>query len=397
MATVRLAELLGVLSRATDLAMGQPFDSARTSCLLAVRLAEAAGFSEGELRDVYDYAHLRYIGCNAETDLLASLFGDELELRRDFFLVDQASQSEVVSAVVRAARRATAGQGTVATIKAISRALTGGAAARTSFLGHCEVGRRLANLLGFSEGVIEALGQLYGRWDGKGVPSVTGDEVSPVTMCVTLAQDALNYLRLDGESAAAAVVARRGGMAYRPDLAEVFARHSSTLLAGLDEAPSWQALVDLEPGPPRWLDTRALAEAFGVIADFVDIKSPWTLGHSPAVAALAAGPARLAGLSATDVSLVGHAGLVHDLGTVGVSGGTWGHVGAFSEAQWEQVRLLPYQGDRVLARCAPLAAAGALAVFHHERMDGAGYHRGLAGSAIPAGARILAAADVYSA
>lgn len=245
---VRLAEVLGVLSRATDLAMGLPFDSARPSCVLAVRLAEAAGFPESAVRDVYDYAHLRYVGCNADTDVLASPFGDEIDLRRDFAYVDQGRPTGVAAAIVRAARRSTADEGPVATLRAVSRGLMGGGAARESFLGHCEVGQRLATRLGFGGAVVEGFGQLYGRWDGKGVPGVAGDEVSPIAMCVTLAQDAVNYSRLGGPSAATAVVSRRAGRVYRPDLAETFLKQSSALLADLVEPPSWQGMLDLEPG-----------------------------------------------------------------------------------------------------------------------------------------------------
>ena len=133
------------------------------------------------------------------------------------------------------------------------------------------------------------------------------------------------------------------------------------------------------------------------MADFADIKSPYTLGHSPGVAALAAGAARRCGLVEADVTALRRAGLLHDIGRVGVSAGIWGKEGALSEREWEQVRLHSYYTDRVLARPEPLRRLGALASQHHERMDGSGYHRALAGAALSPPARILAAADAYQA
>lgn len=79
---VRRADFLMALAYATDLATGQSRDFALRSCVLAMRLAEVAGLDNHERRNVYHQALLRYIGCNADTHLLASAFGDEIALRR---------------------------------------------------------------------------------------------------------------------------------------------------------------------------------------------------------------------------------------------------------------------------------------------------------------------------
>src|SRR5216684_8969779 len=85
---LRLAELMAALSLATDLGMGQPMEYALCVCVLSVRLGEALGLSESELREVYYLALLRHIGCNVETYRMADLFGNELALRTDFAAVD---------------------------------------------------------------------------------------------------------------------------------------------------------------------------------------------------------------------------------------------------------------------------------------------------------------------
>ncbi|MFN8458030.1 MAG: LuxR family transcriptional regulator, partial [Anaerolineae bacterium] len=72
---VRLAEVVAALSLATDLGMGQPLEFALSSCVLAVRLGEALGWSDDALREIYYQAMLRYIGCNVDTHLLAAIVG----------------------------------------------------------------------------------------------------------------------------------------------------------------------------------------------------------------------------------------------------------------------------------------------------------------------------------
>ncbi len=91
--TIRLTELMSALSLATDLGMGQPMEYALCVCVLSIRLGEALGLSDSELRNVYYLALLRHIGCNAETYRMAALFGDELVLRSDYAIVDSRQTS----------------------------------------------------------------------------------------------------------------------------------------------------------------------------------------------------------------------------------------------------------------------------------------------------------------
>jgi HD-GYP domain-containing protein (c-di-GMP phosphodiesterase class II) len=267
-----------------------------------------------------------------------------------------------------------------------------------SFAGHCEVAQRLARRLGFGESLIVCLGQVYERWDGKGLPrKLKGDQVAPAVQLVTLAQDAIVWTRIGGPDAAVATVRKRSGGAYMPLMAERFCDQARTIVAGLDEEPSWESVLALEPGQRNSLSDEEFDRSCAALADFADIKSPYAVGHSPAVAALAGGAGRRCGLVETDVTGLRRAGLLHDIGRVGISAGIWGKEGALSDREWEQVRLHTYYTDRILARPAPLRRLGALASQHHERMDGSGYHRASSGQTLAPAARILAAADAYQA
>ena len=138
-------------------------------------------------------------------------------------------------------------------------------------------------------------------------------------------------------------------------------------------------------------------DALEAIGEFADLKSPWTIGHSRGVADLAAEAARGSGLPSGDVVAIRRAGAVHDLGRLGVSNAVWDKRGALTRSELERVRLHPYLSERMLAFSPALAPLGAIAVQHHERLDGSGYPRGVSGDAITPMGRILAAADCYHA
>ena len=107
------------------------------------------------------------------------------------------------------------------------------------------------------------------------------------------------------------------------------------------------------------MDEDELRSALETFADYADVKSPWFLGHSRAVAGLAAEAARRAHLPASDVGLVESAGLVCRIGTIGVSSRTWDRPGPLSGFEWERVRTVPYLTERVLRRQPRLAEIGA--------------------------------------
>jgi hypothetical protein len=76
------------------------------SCLLGVRLGQAVGLTAEELRETYYEALLRYVGCNAEAHIVAALFGDEMELRRDLLVIDRSILLARGRVILRAVQRA---------------------------------------------------------------------------------------------------------------------------------------------------------------------------------------------------------------------------------------------------------------------------------------------------
>lgn len=98
-----------------------------------------------------------------------------------------------------------------------------------------------------------------------------------------------------------------------------------------------------------------------------------------------------------DMATLRRAGLLHDLGRLGVSNAVWERRVPLDPASRERVRLHAYLTDRMLAGVAALDTARRIAVRHHERLNGSGYPAGLRGAELSSADRILAAADVYHA
>lgn len=394
---IRQAEILVALSRATELAMGQPADLALRSCVLAVDLARALGMARENVREVFYLALMRYIGCNAETYALTALFGDEIALRRALAPIDLGRASELMPVLLRLIVEARADSPPVGRLWGALRALlTSKAIGRDVLNGHCEVAERFGTRLGFEPRVVRNLGQLYARWDGKGIPpGLKGEAISPAVRLVTLAQDAITLDDAYGLQRCVQLLKRRRASIYDPRMTDCLVAGAEAFMSSLAGRTSWQAVLKLEPEPHGYLGEADVDEMFVAFADFIDIKSPFTSGHSRAVAELAAEAARQFGLPKNDAVKLWRAGLVHDLGQVGVSTAILVKRGALSESEWETVRLHPYHAERILSGPALFAELAPLAGSHHERLDGWGYHRGARGGGVSPSARILAAAEAY--
>ena len=268
---------------------------------------------------------------------------------------------------------------------------SGGVEGRNAGASACEVSTALARRLGLPAEVQAGLDQVYERWDGHG-PGSIGGEALCVSARIAHVVDIVEIAdRAGGVAAARELIRRRTGSHFDPEIAGVFDRCAEELLGGLDDVDVMQAALDAEPTPQPRCPRAELEGLARAIADFADLKSPWTLGHSPAVAELAAGAAR--DDEARETLML--AGLLHDLGRVAVPNGIWDKPKPLVAAQWERVRLHTYYTERILARTPVFAGLATLAGAHHERLDGSGYHRGVGGDALSEEMRLLAVADAY--
>src|SRR5216684_4502087 len=391
---LRLAELLAAVSLATDLAHDVPAESALRDSLLAVELARLAGWSEPDLSDVFYLALLYHIGCTGAVAAQSRLgAGDDVNVRR---WMSQANYADRPQLMRIAMTKLVPKWGPANWAPAMAALATAGRDLPEALANTAEAAARLSQRLGASPRVTASLGHAYGRWDGQVFPLLpSGDGLSATARLVHLVHVAQIYHQMGGADAADEVVRRRSGTEFDPELARLWLQNSHDLLRNAPLDSVWDQALYTEPEPHRRVGPAHLDDVCSALADFVDLASPFTSGHSAGVARLAEAAALNAGLDADEVATVRRAGQVHDLGMVSVPNRIWITRRPLNPSEWERVRLHTYHSQRILTLAAPLRSIASVAGLHHERLDASGYHRGLAASAVPLTARILAVAEMY--
>ncbi len=129
------------------------------------------------------------------------------------------------------------------------------------------------------------------------------------------------------------------------------------------------------------------------VSAILEIRDPYTFGHSERVALLAE---RLVLLTAADFlekDTIYRSALLHDIGKVGLPDYLLLKPGPLTPGEWDAVKKHPVMGERILSTVEECKPCARLVRHHHERWDGEGYPDGLKGEEIPLGARIIALAD----
>jgi HD-GYP domain-containing protein (c-di-GMP phosphodiesterase class II) len=385
------------LSLATDLGIGVPLEHGLQSTLIAIRLGEQLGVDAETASQTYYTCLLFYVGCTANADIAAEIFGDHNALTTYGAPVRFGSRMERAAGLMRAVAPPT---GTTLVrarqlaygLPKLARVFPGQVAAL------CEVAQMLTDRLGLPAEIGALFFYVDERWDGKGDPGrAKGEEIPLAVRIVQVARDAAFQRMLGGPDLAARVIRQRAGSAFDPVVAAYLADGAAELLAPHDDASAWDEALAGEPAPQVTLGGEAIERALAAMGDFADLASPFLVGHSAGVAMMAASAGRVFGLDAAEIATVRRAALVHDVGRVAIPVTIWQKPGPLTEDEWERVRLHAYHTERLLTRSPFLAALASVATFHHERLDGSGYHRGVAAAGIARPARLLAAADAYQA
>jgi HD-GYP domain-containing protein (c-di-GMP phosphodiesterase class II) len=391
---VGLSDLLVSLSLATDLGFGQPPEHMARSARIGMRLGRRLGLDANDLATLYDVGILTYVGCPVYGNEAAMLFGDDIDFRANAVEVDLAGFPAMVFMLRRA------GHGTSAFNRARQAAalMTGGGRQVVQQMAeHCSAAGRLATRLGLGEEVRAGIEQSYARWDGRGVPDqLAGTDVSLAARVAHVAEACEVFERSAGVETAVDVVRARSGTHFDPEIAELVATDPKPLFEDLDR-DTIDELLAAAPVERRLLTDDELNGALDAIGDFCDLRCPFFAGHARATSDLVSGATQLMQMPAADAQLASRAALIHDVGRFGVPGSVWAKAGPLTANEQERARMHVYFVERIFNRPEPLRRIGLLAATHHERMDASGYHRGVGGTMLSPGARVLAAADAYHA
>jgi HD-GYP domain-containing protein (c-di-GMP phosphodiesterase class II) len=396
---VRSTDVLGALSLAADMAMGLRAGHGVRGTYMCMQIADALALPAAQRTDLYYSGLLMDAGCTAwASQTAAMVLGDDVVARRElFFLTDWTDPRDLLRWM---AGYLAAGERMDTRLRrSIEFVVRGREFMHEGLRNTAETAARLARRLGRSAGVQEGLRFVFEQWDGGGPYARRGDSIPLVSRIVfaTLFLEVLH--QFGGRDAALHLARRRRGKSLDPDVVDAFvslAEHAE-FWRGLEDESVRDLVRQMEPESPyRLVTADRLVEAAAAFADFADLKSFYTAGHSRRVAALATRIATDMGLPSATVQTIRVAALLHDLGVVAVPSFVLHKAhDRLTAAEWESLRLHPYHGERIVAQVPAFAAAGELVATHHEQPDGGGYPRGVRGEQIPVGARVLAVADAF--
>lgn len=385
---------MAALSLGIDLGFNQPMEHVLRQCLIALRLAELAEVDEETRASVYYTALLLNVGCHSDAHEQAKWFGDDIALKGDKY---RYGLHGVRGAIAGVRRIGSGANGPMERLRVgVEFARSGHRDVDDMIAGHAALARRLGEDLALPEGTLVALGASYEQWDGRGWPGdLSGEDVPLAIRLAGIGEFVEVAHRVHGTAGACDLVRRERGKQFDPRLADEFLANAEILLSELGSVDTWAAVIEAEPVLAVELTEEGFDAALLAIADFIDLKSPYSLGHARAVAELAEAAAVALGMDAVAARLVRRAALVHGFGKLGVSNAILDKAPPLGAGERERIRLIPYVTQRMLRQSPALAPLGAVAVQYCERLDGSGHPGGLSGQAICREARIIGAADTY--
>jgi len=154
-------------------------------------------------------------------------------------------------------------------------------------------------------------------------------------------------------------------------------------------------VISLPVHPPVQLKIRGWFDA--VVALGLKVKDREARAHNLRVARLCVHIGRQMSMSASELRVLARAGLMHDIGKLGIPETVLGKHSALDESEWILMRTHPEMGLNLLDRAGQSSREVLAVLYHHERLDGSGYPYGLKAEAIPIEARIVAVADTFDA
>jgi DNA-binding CsgD family transcriptional regulator len=392
---LRLVDVLASFSLVSDLGFGLPPGESLRSAVIATTLARRLGLDEAAVGDVLYTTLLQHLGCAGFAHETASVYGDELRANSALANTDPSDPRDLVGTFIRATVR---GRPPLEFARIVGYTLLRGDQFGEGFArARCEVGRETARRLDLSTGTQRGLHEVSETWTGGGLLGLHGAAIAPAARLAVVAATAARADAIGGAAAAIATLKRRAGRTLDPGVVTAFIDDATTILDEVRSVDPRDEILALEPTPHATVRAEDLPVVAGALGDIADLKSTYTLGHAAAVAVLATSAATILDLAPAVVERLRVAGLLHDIGRVGVSTSIWERPGPLTTADGEQVRLHAYHSERILRGSAGLEPFAQLAGQHHERLDGSGYHRGAGRRDLGSEDMVLAAADAFQA
>lgn len=397
---VRLSEVVSALSYALDITEGQPQGHAVRSCLIGMRLADTIGLGPQERSDLFYALLLKDLGCSSNAARLCQLFGaDDLTLKRAHKLTDW---TDAAASAKYAYAHAVPDKGAVAKawhVAMLAKKEKGSGAEMTRT--RCERGADIARELGLSEATAGAIRVLDEHWNGLGLPGgLVGTQIPLLGRICTLSQTLEVFAHSHGAEAAYGMARGRRCSWFDPMLVDALDEfeQDTAFWGTLSSVDQLEQVSDLEPEDMVVLaDEDRLDLVCRAFAGVIDAKTPYTAEHSDGVARIAVEIGTELGVPAEQLVTLRRAGLLHDIGKLGVSNLILDKPAKLTDLEMAEMRKHPAHTEEILNRVERFREFAGIAAAHHERLDGSGYHHGVKGDQLDLLSRILAVADIAEA
>lgn len=397
--TVAMSEVLTALSRALDLTEGQPLGHSIRACVVGMRLGEASGLSQDELAELYYALLLKDSGCSSNAAHIAALFGShDHDVKPRMKTVDWDDRTRLA---LETWRNAGMQQSLWSRMRYFMNVARQENMTRDIIEARCERGADIAHRLGFPSGTVEAIRSLDEHWNGKGYPhGKQGDEIPLMSRILNIAQTVEVFLSRDGVDGVEAVLRDRRGRWFDPVLTDLLLdwRNDGSFWASVQSRDAEFEVLSLEPARHvRTVDEQGLDDIAQAFADIIDAKSPFTYRHSSQVAQYACAIGTELGFDEATLTRTRRAGLLHDIGKVGVSNRILDKNGPLDTTERAVIEQHPLHTWEILRRVSAFSDFARQASTHHEKLDGTGYPWGLEADDLDAPSRALVVADIYEA
>ncbi len=353
---IRLAEVLAALSLATDLGTGKPMGHALRACYIGMELAHALLVPTVEQAELFYSFLLMHSGCTVVSlGLTPVIQGDELAAIADATLRDDTNPLDMLEWLWR---NIAPDAPLLIRVRHIINATRPSQDDADPLRGACEVAAQVAQRLGMPPGVQDAVHYYLERWDGKGPHGLQGNKIPLSARLLHAGLKIEAFYSARGRHAAEMWVLAQKGKTFDPQVVEVFGAVAKQpeLWRTLAKQDLWNVVLDREPDSPyQYIEEAKLDEVVVAVADFVGLKSPFTVSHSRETARIAEAIAHRMALPLSEIVDIRRAALVHDLGLVALPGHILRNQGPLSEGDQERLRLHPYYTERILARVPALA------------------------------------------
>lgn len=396
---VGLAEMLSALSHALDMTEGQPVGHTLRVCMIGMRLADEIGLDQSDREALYYALLLKDAGCSSNAARMAVLFGSpDQGVKYSMKLVDWHDSARLA---VHTLRNTGFGKAWWTRASHFLRIARTPGVTRELIAIRCDRGAEIVRQIGFPEATASAVRSLDEHWNGQGYPDgLSGAAIPLLSRIALIAQSVEIFLSAHDSSAALQMVRQRRGTWFDPRLAD-------QILTWHRDRDWWQNLlasnvpervIASEPGQePQVVDADGLDRIALAFAEIIDAKSPFTFRHSTNVAEYARAVAGAMGFDPVQLRRIYRAGLLHDIGKLGISNRILDKNGPLTPEERMEIERHPVYSWEILRRVTAFHDFAGPAVLHHEKLDGSGYPWRRSADQLEPAARILAVVDIFEA